>query len=185
MDGTIVTPSVPTSTEVKTDDGVWVFKGWDRERTTIAGANVEFIGKWTFSLNAVPINSIPVIQATDKVLTVGDTFDPLADVTAYDQEDGVITLKKENIIKNEVDTTKAGTYIVTYKVTDQQGASCIKSITVTVKETAEVPQKPDQQDKTSTPDTGDRTNAVGLLCGLFISLGVFIGFGYRKFAKKS
>ena len=39
--------------------------------------------------NNVPpavINKVPTIVAEDKVLTVGDTFDPLKDVTAYDMK---------------------------------------------------------------------------------------------------
>ena len=67
-------------------------------------------------------------------LNVGDTFDPLANVTATDKEDGTIILTKDNIIANDVDTSKAGTYHVTYKVTDKNGASTEKTITVTVKE---------------------------------------------------
>ena len=90
-------------------------------------------------------NRAPVIQAEDKTITVGDKFDPLKDVTATDKEDGNITLTKDNVIKNEVDTTKAGTYEVTYKVTDSQGASITKTIKVTVvaKDTPVVPDKPD------------------------------------------
>ena len=53
-------------------------------------------------------------------LKVGDTFDPLKNVTASDFEDGPITLTQENIIQNDVDTSKAGIYHVTYKVTDSE-----------------------------------------------------------------
>ena len=77
------------------------------------------------------LNAIPTIKAEDKILTVGDTFDPKADVTAEDVEDGDLTDKIE-VLKNEVDTTKAGKYEVTYKVTDRKGASRTKTITVTV-----------------------------------------------------
>ncbi|MDE8701340.1 flagellar biosynthesis protein FlgM, partial [[Ruminococcus] lactaris] len=34
------------------------------------------------------LNEAPIITATDKTITVGDTFDPKADVTASDKEDG-------------------------------------------------------------------------------------------------
>ncbi|MCI3002848.1 immunoglobulin-like domain-containing protein, partial [[Clostridium] innocuum] len=77
------------------------------------------------------LNEVPTIQAEDKTLTVGDTFDPKKDVTATDKEDGDLTAKIE-IAKNTVDMTKAGTYEVTYKVTDSEGASTTKTITVTV-----------------------------------------------------
>ena len=61
-------------------------------------------------------------------MNVGDTFDPLANVTATDKEDGTITLTKDNIVANDVDTSKAGTYHVTYKVTDKNGASAKKRL---------------------------------------------------------
>ena len=78
------------------------------------------------------INRIPIINASDKTLTVGDVFDPFKDVTATDKEDGNLTEEIE-ILKNEVDTSKAGVYEVTYKVTDSKGASSVKTIKVTVK----------------------------------------------------
>ena len=43
-------------------------------------------------------------------MEIGERFDPLAGVTAQDAEDGEITLTEENIIDNDVDTSKAGTY---------------------------------------------------------------------------
>ena len=95
------------------------------------------------------INHVPFINAIDKVLTVGDKFDPLDGVTAVDEEDKDITLTQTNIIANNVDTSVAGTYNVTYKVTDKDGASTVKTITVTVK-AKEIVDKPD--DGTSKPD---------------------------------
>ncbi len=89
-----------------------------------------------------PLNHAPVITAEDKILTVGDSFDPKKGVTASDTEDGDLTGKIE-VISNNVDTAKAGTYEVTYKVTDNQGASATKTITVTVSEKA----GPQTQDK--------------------------------------
>ena len=72
-------------------------------------------------------NTAPTISANDVTLNVGDTFEPLANVTATDKEDGTITLTKDNIVANDVDTSKAGTYHVTYKVTDKNGASAKKN----------------------------------------------------------
>ena len=95
------------------------------------------------------INHVPFINAIDKVLTVGDKFDPLDGVTAFDEEDKDITLTQANIIANNVDTSVAGTYNVTYKVTDKDGASTVKTITVTVK-AKDIVEKPD--DGTSKPD---------------------------------
>ena len=100
------------------------------------------------------LNEAPVIHATDKTITVGDTFDPMADVTATDAEDGNLTTKIE-VKKNDVDTTKAGKYEVTYKVTDNQGATCTKTIAVTVNPKMEV------LNEAPTIDAADKTITVG------------------------
>lgn len=83
------------------------------------------------------INQLPKINAEDKTLTVGDEYDPMDGVTATDKEDGDLTDKVE-VMENNVDASKVGTYEVTYKVTDSQGAFCIKTITVTVNPKTEV-----------------------------------------------
>ena len=33
------------------NDGVWSFQGWDATSKTINGANIEFVGTWTFTAN--------------------------------------------------------------------------------------------------------------------------------------
>ena len=126
------------------------------------------------------INNIPVIDAKNKELNVGDSFDPRKDVTATDKEDGNLTDAIE-IVENTVDTTKAGTYHVTYKVTDKDGASSIKTIKVVVKE-KEVPIKPDKPSQpeipenpkqpispVETPQTGDKTGIITLTSLLTVS----------------
>ena len=82
---------------------------------------------------AIVVNSKPVINAKDKSIVEGDSFDPKKDVSAYDAEDGDLTSKIE-ISENTVDTKKAGTYKVTYKVSDNKGEVTTLTITVTVKE---------------------------------------------------
>ncbi len=84
--------------------------------------SAEYYAKW---------NTPPVINAEDKVLTVGDSFNPLDGVTAEDPEDGPITIKKEDVVSN-VDTKVAGEYTVTYTVTDKHGMTTIKTIKVVV-----------------------------------------------------
>lgn len=76
-------------------------------------------------------NTAPEIQASDKELYVGAQFDAKKDVTASDKEDGNLT-DKITIITNSVDTNKAGTYQVVYRVADKEGLTTDKKITVKV-----------------------------------------------------
>ncbi|WP_181675809.1 immunoglobulin-like domain-containing protein [Listeria rustica] len=78
-------------------------------------------------------NTVPVLTATDQVLAANDVFDPKQGVTATDAEDGDLT-DAVVVTANDVDTTKSGTYHVTYSVTDSDGNEVTKTITVTVQE---------------------------------------------------
>ena len=85
------------------------------------------------------INAIPQIEASDKVINLGEKFEPLKGVKATDKEDGNIT-ENIKIIENTVNVNAVGTYKVTYKVTDSKGAEAIKTIIVTVKKDAVLAQ---------------------------------------------
>lgn len=136
------------------------------------------------------LNEAPTIDAADKTITVGDTFDPKAGVTAKDAEDGDLTDKIE-VVKNTVDTKKAGKYEVTYKVTDSDGATRTKTIKVTVKEKApapstdkdKTPTTPNKdKDKTTTvaPKTGDTTSVNTIIALLAVSGIVLLALLKRK-----
>ena len=43
-DGSQVTPTQPSKTEVKTAEGTWSFKSYDRTSETINGSDVKFVG---------------------------------------------------------------------------------------------------------------------------------------------
>lgn len=77
------------------------------------------------------INKAPVIYAEDKVIKLGQEFNPLDGVTAVDEEDGNIT-SDIVVSENTVDLDTVGEYIVTYTVEDSQKAKTTKTIKVTV-----------------------------------------------------
>lgn len=159
--GIVVGTLTPEFGETPTREG-YTFKGWSpavEERVT---KSITYNATWVMN------NAAPVINATDKTLTVGDTFDPKADVTATDEEDGDLTDKIE-ILKNTVDPSKPGVYEVTYKVTDRKGASCTKTIKVTVKEKAPAPSKDNNKTTTVAPKTGDSTNVSAVIALLAVS----------------
>lgn len=99
-------------------------------KSTVKKIKVSVLKDWT------GINSRPVINASDKTIKIGDKYNPLDGVTASDKEDGDLTAKIV-VVKNTVDTSKAGSYGVQYKVTDSMGASTTKDITVTVEKKQE------------------------------------------------
>ena len=179
--GKTVKPSTETFANVEVTDGVWKFKGWTPAKYVNVTEDVEFVGIWKFEKNASIINCIPIINANDKILTVGDGFDPYKDVTVKDKEEGDIT-KKIEILKNEVDTNKAGVYEVTYKVTDSEGASSVKTIKVTVieKDTPVISNEPNEPNGTVIVETGDRTNTIIWTSLLIVSVIVIIGVYQKK-----
>ncbi|EGO2713260.1 DUF5011 domain-containing protein, partial [Enterococcus faecalis] len=78
----------------------------------------------------------PVITAADKEIYVNSKFDPLEGVTAVDKNGADITSSIK--VTNNVNTSKPGRYTVTYEVTDSEGNTANKTVTVTVKD-KEVP----------------------------------------------
>jgi len=54
-DGTKATPTQPAKTEVETSDGTWSFQSYDKNEATINGADVHFIGTWTFAADSTTL----------------------------------------------------------------------------------------------------------------------------------
>ena len=103
----------------------------------------------------------PVINVEDKVIKLGDTFNPFHGVTAIDSLGNDITERLE-IVENTVDTSKEGEYKVRYKVVDDNGRETSKEIRVTVinDEEVEVPGDGDDSDKPGVdikPDGGNQS----------------------------
>ena len=79
------------------------------------------------SEDQAPVLKVPFTT----MLHVGDTFDPMAGVSATDKEDGDLTSKVT--VDGKVDTTKPGTYVLTYTVKDSAGHLATQTQTITVK----------------------------------------------------
>ena len=54
-DGTKASPTQPVKTEVKTADGTWTFKSYDKNEETINGADAHFVGTWTFAADSTTL----------------------------------------------------------------------------------------------------------------------------------
>ncbi|EHC5262594.1 DUF5011 domain-containing protein [Listeria monocytogenes serotype 1/2a] len=83
------------------------------------------------TINVTVKNDVPIITATDKTIPVNGVFNPLTDVAATDKQDGDLT-SEVRVTSNDVDITTAGTYSVTYEVTDQNGGTATKTVVITV-----------------------------------------------------
>lgn len=147
-------------------------------------------GGYTYSYytDMTPItNTAPSIIVEDVVLTVGDQFDPMKIVKALDNEDGDLT-NQIKILENTVDVEKAAIYSVTYYVEDTQGASCTKTIKVTVNAKEESKPSIDQghNQKEKSKKTNSTNTGVGLEMGLFSSLlgSSVVGAGILSVFKK-
>lgn len=79
------------------------------------------------------IDQTPTIDATNRIITVGESFDPLKGVTAFDLEDRDLTSSIQ-VVVNEVNNATPGTYDVTYNVVDSNGAQATLTIMVMVRE---------------------------------------------------
>ncbi|MDT2835584.1 glycosyl hydrolase family 18 protein [Enterococcus durans] len=72
----------------------------------------------------------------NQTITVGESFDPLAGVTATDKEDGDLTNQIK--VTGSVDTTKVGVYTLAYSVADSDSNTTRQERTITVKQKATV-----------------------------------------------
>ncbi len=73
----------------------------------------------------------PIINANNKKILLDSEFDALEGVKAYSSLDEDLTSEIE-IIKNEVNTSKEGKYLVVYQVIDSEGNKTTREITITV-----------------------------------------------------
>lgn len=81
----------------------------------------------------IPDTTAPVISgAKNRTIYIGGSVDYLKGVTATDDTDGDIT-DKIAVNSDAVNTTKAGTYSVTYTVSDNAGNETKENVKITVK----------------------------------------------------
>ncbi|MDM5191273.1 DUF5011 domain-containing protein [Bacillus hominis] len=83
-----------------------------------------------------------LIKRDEITLNVGDSFDPMEGITGSDSEEGDLTHKIT--YENGLDTSKPGTYYITYHLMDSQGKMDLKTRTITVIDQSPVITTPDE-----------------------------------------
>ena len=121
----------------------YTFRGWStdktgKDKTKEFSASTSVTGDMTVYAIYTPapavLDAAPSLSVQDKTITEGDPLDLKSLViSATDKEDG--DLKDAVQVKDNggFDSAKAGTYTVTFVVTDKGGATTTKAATVTVK----------------------------------------------------
>ncbi|MGL6057218.1 MAG: immunoglobulin-like domain-containing protein, partial [Culicoidibacterales bacterium] len=143
-------------------------------------------GASTTATMSVYVDEKPEIHgATDLTIKVGETFDPMQGITVTDKEDDATGTAVKLVVTSDVDTTKAGKYVVTYTATDSRNNHSINNRMITIVATTpenpllpetpgngegSTPPKPDEDRETTSklPDTG------ALQAELFLALGGMI-----------
>ena len=88
---------------------------------------------------SVRSNDKPVITAPNQDYKVGDSIDPLKNVTASDKENGTTKVTVAKIVDQDgkvidsIPNDKAGKYTVTYTTTDADGNTVTKDATISVR----------------------------------------------------
>ena len=77
------------------------------------------------------VNTLPIINAENKTIELGNKFNELDGIKAIDEEDGDIT-NDIIVVSSNVDVNKEGVYVVTYEIKDKDGGKTRKTIEVTV-----------------------------------------------------
>lgn len=129
----------------------------------------------------------PVINAEDKIVNLGDEFNPLDGVTAIDALGNDITEKIE-VVENTVDTSKEGEYKVVYKVADDNGKEATREIKVTVTKNEEG-KKPGidikHEEDNNKPGAIPKTGGTNVIYYIGIALILIAGGMYFTFKKKN
>jgi len=101
------------------------------------GAHGAFSGSGIININWIDAIA-PTIEAHDKTIEQGTFFDPLKDISAFDQQNDGSERKDLTsdikVVTNNVDSSKPGKYKVEYVVTNNLNISTTKTINIVVKE---------------------------------------------------
>ncbi|MGC9268465.1 immunoglobulin-like domain-containing protein, partial [Listeria ivanovii] len=89
--------------------------------------------KTTFKRTVIMTEAPTISGDSELVLNPNASFDPMSSITATDAEDGNIT-QNVQITNNSVDTSKPGSYEVTYQVSDSDSNKATFTCTVIVTE---------------------------------------------------
>ncbi len=148
------------------DFGVMNPEGDTLDRTWNSSKN-KFNGSLNFTYKLY--TEAPEINGTkDLELTLGDTIDLMNGVIATDAEDGDLT-SAIVVDDSKVDYNKTGSYDVIYSVTDSDGKTDAKTITLTIVRDLTKPVKPSTPEIGSVP-TIDGTKDLELTLGNTINL---------------
>ena len=110
----------------------------DKWRYSWAPFNIT-ITKVSITDSTEPSTEPPVITAPNQDYKVGDSIDPLKNVTASDKEDGTTKVTVAKIVDQDgkvidsIPNDKAGKYTVTYTTTDADGNTVTKDATISVR----------------------------------------------------
>lgn len=126
---------------------------------------------YTSLINQIKQGGIPKITIIAPTLEFekGTPIDVYAFIKAVDNEDGVIVIDKNStIVKTNLKNDEAGTYFVTYEVSDSDNNIGTKTIEITIiadEEDVEVPEKPEipetpDEEKPIPPTEGEDENPV-------------------------
>ena len=130
-----------------------------------------------FAKEASAMNTAPVLKVRNKTITKGEKFDLMSLVkSAKDAEDGDLMDKVVILDDGGFDANKVGKYIITFKVSDKDGASMTKKASVIVAEKA---MSSDM--KRDNIRTADKTNIYG---SIFVIIAI-AGFAIVKKIKEA
>ena len=121
---------VPVSIYMQHAEDKWIYS-WAPFNITIT--------KVSITDSTEPSTEPPVITAHNQDYKVGDSIDPLKNVTASDKENGTTKVTVAKIVDQDgkvidsIPNDKAGKYTVTYTTTDADGNTVTKDATISVR----------------------------------------------------